>query len=316
MSIGYLYILINPTMPGLAKVGKTTRDPSTRVAELSAATGIASPFILAYQQPVLNCDVAESIVHAELGRKGFRVANNREFFNAPLHEIVALINALAGAVPEAVKDSSKSRSKSKNSAHSVDIVEELLGLGHKFNEGNGVLINKMKALKYYEQAANLQSDSACVMAALLHRYGGKGIKPNLEEAIRYYEMAVSLGRWACNEDLAEIFQNEKQASTASNFRKKYFEEAYERRHTDKFRIKSLMESQGAGYFYSVACSEYKNTVPNHLFSPFAQGIVAFLTEKMKTEPANFPWHLRGKFSAALKLFEACQAALPQQRESK
>lgn len=86
MANGFLYVLINPAMPGLAKVGKTTRNPSNRVSELSAATGVPSPFILAYQQPVQDCHAAEVWVHAELERNGYRVATNREFFKAPLHE--------------------------------------------------------------------------------------------------------------------------------------------------------------------------------------------------------------------------------------
>ena len=35
MEPGWGYVLVNSSMPGLAKVGRTTRSPAERVAELS-----------------------------------------------------------------------------------------------------------------------------------------------------------------------------------------------------------------------------------------------------------------------------------------
>ena len=43
-SKGYVYVLINSSMPNLVKIGKTTKDPNERVKELSSATGVATPF--------------------------------------------------------------------------------------------------------------------------------------------------------------------------------------------------------------------------------------------------------------------------------
>ena len=40
---GFVYALINPSMEGLVKVGKTKRDPKGRANELSGATGV-TPF--------------------------------------------------------------------------------------------------------------------------------------------------------------------------------------------------------------------------------------------------------------------------------
>jgi hypothetical protein len=70
MSIGFLYILSNPTIPGLCKIGKTTRDASLRVSELSGATGVASPFVLLYQQPVADADAAEAWAHRTMAARG------------------------------------------------------------------------------------------------------------------------------------------------------------------------------------------------------------------------------------------------------
>lgn len=60
---GYIYVLINPSMDGLVKIGKTTRDPSGRAKELSGATGVPSPFLLAYETLIGDCSAAEEFVY-------------------------------------------------------------------------------------------------------------------------------------------------------------------------------------------------------------------------------------------------------------
>ena len=44
---GYVYILTNPSMPGLVKVGKTTTTPNQRMSELHS-TGVPTPFELEF----------------------------------------------------------------------------------------------------------------------------------------------------------------------------------------------------------------------------------------------------------------------------
>lgn len=46
MAAGHVYILINANMPGLLKIGMTERTPEERARELSAGTGVSSPFIV------------------------------------------------------------------------------------------------------------------------------------------------------------------------------------------------------------------------------------------------------------------------------
>jgi hypothetical protein len=52
---GHIYVLINPSIPGLVKIGKTTRDPESRAKELSQATGVATPFYVAFSIEVADC---------------------------------------------------------------------------------------------------------------------------------------------------------------------------------------------------------------------------------------------------------------------
>jgi len=91
MEQGWVYMLLNSSTPGLAKVGCTTRPPAERAAELSAATGVAAPFVVAFEQAFADCHAAERLVHAELDRRGLRLMPNREFFHGTPSDIVRVI---------------------------------------------------------------------------------------------------------------------------------------------------------------------------------------------------------------------------------
>lgn len=95
-SPGYVYILVNSAMPGLVKVGKTARDTHARAAELSAATGVPVPFVVAFQEHFVDCDAAETFLHTELERRGVRAARNREFFQVAPNEVVRIIMDMEG----------------------------------------------------------------------------------------------------------------------------------------------------------------------------------------------------------------------------
>jgi hypothetical protein len=98
MEQGWIYVLVNSSIPGLVKVGRTTRSPLERVAELSAATGVPTPFVLAFDQDFNDCIAAERSVHAELDRRGLRIAANREFFRGSPAEIVRVVLEVAAMV--------------------------------------------------------------------------------------------------------------------------------------------------------------------------------------------------------------------------
>ena len=96
--LGYVYVLANSSMPDVVKVGKTNRSTAERSQELSNATGLPTAFIVVYEQLFVDCTVAENFVHTMLEQKGFRVADNREFFSAPVNEIVRTILLAPGAI--------------------------------------------------------------------------------------------------------------------------------------------------------------------------------------------------------------------------
>ena len=90
---GCVYVLSNPSMPGLLKIGMTEQDAFSRARELSSATGVPEPYVV---EAYVTCRDATSIeldVHRKLAhlRKP-----NREFFSVSIDEAVRLLEELAG----------------------------------------------------------------------------------------------------------------------------------------------------------------------------------------------------------------------------
>ncbi|WP_064609866.1 GIY-YIG nuclease family protein [Photobacterium sp. J15] len=97
MNPGYVYILINESMPGLLKIGKTRRDSRSRARELYK-TGVPTPYHVAFELFCDDYNHAEKAIHEELS--DFRVNNNREFFRYPLDKAIKLLQTFAGNTSE------------------------------------------------------------------------------------------------------------------------------------------------------------------------------------------------------------------------
>lgn len=90
---GVVYILTNPEMPGLVKIGKTSRDEvEERVAELYS-TGVPVRFDCVYAARVHNEDAVERAFHATLEPR--RVNPNREFFRIEPGQVKTILEKLA-----------------------------------------------------------------------------------------------------------------------------------------------------------------------------------------------------------------------------
>lgn len=90
MTYGFVYFAINPSMPGITKVGMTTKHPGARIAELAGATACPEPFELIAFFDAENPGKVEAEIHKDM--ETFRVNERREFFDAPLAELVHQIN--------------------------------------------------------------------------------------------------------------------------------------------------------------------------------------------------------------------------------
>jgi len=80
MSYGFIYFAINSSMPGIVKIGTTTKHPEIRLAELSGATACPQPFTLIAFFDDENALDTERTIHSAL--EYCRVSNRREFFQA------------------------------------------------------------------------------------------------------------------------------------------------------------------------------------------------------------------------------------------
>ena len=227
ISQGFIYVMINPSMPGLAKVGKTTRTSEERGIELSSATGGPSPFIIVYEHPVEDCHAAEAWIHTELERRGYRASNNREFFTAPIHEIVSVV-----AMGSNVKSTLNQQTNINSNPPTEDIdqkrmAEDLSLLADKFLEGSGDIVrNPSNALKLYEQAGILGDAYACEKAADLLINGCDGIRKNPASAIDYLKRSIAANpkhNWACNGKIGKIYSELNQPESAMPYWHKLIE---------------------------------------------------------------------------------------------
>lgn len=80
MNPGYIYVLQNKAYgPYVVKIGRTTREPSTRAREIYVgSTGVPMPFDIAVAYSVADCKQAEKLIHKRLA--AYRLNLRREFF--------------------------------------------------------------------------------------------------------------------------------------------------------------------------------------------------------------------------------------------
>lgn len=88
---GWVYLISNPAMPGLIKVGHSTKDPELRAQELNN-TGAPTPYSVEYEMLVEDPYRIEQQAHKALG--SFR--EGREWFRCSCEEAIAAIQREAG----------------------------------------------------------------------------------------------------------------------------------------------------------------------------------------------------------------------------
>jgi len=88
----WVYILSNPTLPNIFKIGYTKNEPEVRAKQISASTGVALPYKVEWAFQCFNGEQLEHEVHEELAT--YRVNQQREFFDIPLVEAQEAIEKL------------------------------------------------------------------------------------------------------------------------------------------------------------------------------------------------------------------------------
>ena len=81
---GYVYVLGNKSLPGIYKIGGTTKGPEVRAKELSN-TSVPTPYEVLLSAEVDDWRKSEAFIHKSLDSS--RVADNREFFSCSMADI-------------------------------------------------------------------------------------------------------------------------------------------------------------------------------------------------------------------------------------
>ena len=146
--MGWVYILINPSMEGLFKVGKTERTVEERVKELSSGTAVATPYLIAFKKEFTNCTQAEKLTHQYLEELDRRVSKNREFFNGDISDAINFLVKL-----EINQGNSEEVNGNQNKSKPWEVFFEKgealeYGLGDEYED-------KEEAIEYYRKAFQL-----------------------------------------------------------------------------------------------------------------------------------------------------------------
>lgn len=87
---GFVYVMSNESMPGLIKIGMSTKIPEERAKELSSATSTPTPFTVEYYALFDDMRKAERLAHQKMQR----YHHGKEFFQAPPEKAIQAIERL------------------------------------------------------------------------------------------------------------------------------------------------------------------------------------------------------------------------------
>lgn len=162
---GIIYILINPIMPGIIKIGKTTQeDVKLRMAQLYT-TGVPIPFECEYAAKVNNIDEVERALHTAFGPD--RVNPKREFFEIEAIQAITIIKLLeienvsplveqeANIIDEAEIDAGKAYAKKRPK---MNFIEMGIPVGAELifnNNGEIATVVSEKTVKFRDEETSL-----------------------------------------------------------------------------------------------------------------------------------------------------------------
>ena len=91
MEYGIVYLLTNPVMPGLVKIGMTAQEDIDRRMKELYTTGVPVPFECQFACKVKKCDCAkiEKALHTAFAPQ--RLNQNREFFRIQVEQAKAIL---------------------------------------------------------------------------------------------------------------------------------------------------------------------------------------------------------------------------------
>jgi len=88
----YVYVLINKSVPGMVKIGMTTKTVDERARQISAGTGVPTPWIPVYSFSCYRSDLLEEEVHEHFAVH--RINAHREMFSIDSYTAQKVIEML------------------------------------------------------------------------------------------------------------------------------------------------------------------------------------------------------------------------------
>lgn len=203
--MGYIYVLANCGMPGVAQIGHGATVPLSILGEPQDSDRVSSPSFVVYQEFCSETDVAFSIARSLLGNVGVM----RQTDSCLLVQI-----AIADAVKFVVRAVRAAESKADDLILELrwnspshpwhEVMEEadrhFYGLGEYFED-------KVQALKLYREAALGGSPEAHRKIGEIYEEGSV-VKKDVAKALESFKTGANLGNYYCFADLAQIFIEE------------------------------------------------------------------------------------------------------------
>ena len=172
---GYIYVLTNPTIPDLVKIGKTT-NLEERVRSLSSHSGIPVPFEVYYSCEVIDSDKVEKHLHDGFG--DHRVNPKREFFRINPERVVSIlklveirdVTPLSDLVEDEEERTSLNRERSRRSPFTFSSVSIPIGSVLHFVRDEEITV-KVVDDKSVEYRGEVTSLSKLSLDILTEHYG-------------------------------------------------------------------------------------------------------------------------------------------------
>ena len=92
---GWIYCLINESIPNQVKVGQTANNPNHRAKQISG-TGVPTPHKVAFAKKVKDYKRKEKLLHQILSKDGGRTNPKREFFKCEPDHVKLLFDLIDG----------------------------------------------------------------------------------------------------------------------------------------------------------------------------------------------------------------------------
>lgn len=90
----WIYILVNPSIPGVCKIGYTTLTVYERVRQINSSTGVIMPWYPVYIYKCPNGKMLERDIHQYLENIGLRINEKREGFSIQSTEAIKIVEEL------------------------------------------------------------------------------------------------------------------------------------------------------------------------------------------------------------------------------